>query len=418
MSHFVTIGERGSAAVLVLMCGLVGGLLAGCSSGGSQTRKEEPDISQEKLESGLEEAEQTLAEDTTETDAYMEKARLLRLKADSTTPTDRYIELHQEAWAGEETAISLDDDVREDVQERRRVVYDREMRRGESAYNRANKYEKEALYRQAIGYFGAAGATIQDSAGAKLHEAYARLQVGERSEVIPVLEQYVERSDRGKKDAYKILGRLYLDEGQAKRAVSLLDEAVRIHPSASDLQSLRLNAYNRAGDVDEALAAYREQVERTPNQAEYRYNYGALLLKARRYDAAVEQLQAAIEQRGDNADGQYNLGAAYLNAALARDDSITTIEENPEAFEDSTGGPDQKIERLRQRRQTLLRKAIPPLERARRIVEEREILNRKGDDLLRRDACRALLVAYVRTNRPNKAATVEECTDFAQMGRR
>jgi len=411
----MTAGRR--AALFFLTCGVTTALLFGCSSGGTQTRNVEPTIEPATLADNLQDVNDDLAEDSTDADAHLEKARLLRLKADSTVPADRYIALHQQAWASEETATSLDGDLRATVQRRRQRAYEREVRRGEEAYNRASKDEEEALFRQAFGYFGAAGATVRDSATPVLNEAYARLQVGEKKEVVPVLEEYVQRADTATRSAYKILGQLYVSGGEYERAIELLDRATAQHPTDKSLTALRLNAYNQAGDADEALAAYREQIEKTPKEPGYRYNYGALLLKAQRYDAAIEQLQAAVELSPDNAEGQYNLGAAYLNAALMRDDSLATVKNDPEALRETTLSPEQAVDRLAERRTTLFENAIPPLERARALVEKDRILQREGAKAVRRDACRALLVAYVQTQRPGKAAQVEDCTDFAESRR-
>jgi Putative Zn-dependent protease, contains TPR repeats len=301
-----------------------------------------------------------------------------------------------------------------DVQEQRENTYILEVQRGEEAYNRGSKDEDEALFQQAVGYFGAAATTMRDSARPALNEAYARLRIGQKDEVIPVLEEYVRRADTtGAAKPYRILGQLYVSNGQYESATMLLDRATLQHPGDEKLQALRLNAYNRAGDVDEALAVYREQIEQKPKRATYRYNYGALLLQARRYGAAIEELSRAVELQPDNAEGQYNLGAAYLNAALASDDSIATFKKNPAAA-DTTMSVDEQVDRLAERRDSLFEQSIPPLERARAIVDRDQALRRPENDDIRRDACRALLVAYVQTDRPGRAAQVEDCTEFAR----
>jgi tetratricopeptide (TPR) repeat protein len=251
-----------------------------------------------------------------------------------------------------------------------------------------------------------------------LNEAYARLRVEQETEVIPVLEEYVRRADTtAEAEAYAILGQLYVSTRQYEAATKLLDRGTAQYPGNDQLQALRLNAYNQAGDVDEALAVYREQIDKKPKRATYRYNYGALLLQARRYGPAVDQLSRAIELQPDNAEGQYNLGAAYLNAALAREDSIAALKKNPASQTDTTMSVDEQIDRLTERRDSLLESSIAPLERAREITEQDQILRRPEDDDIRRDACRALLVAYVKTDRPGRAAQVEDCTEFAQRQR-
>jgi tetratricopeptide (TPR) repeat protein len=193
-------------------------------------------------------------------------------------------------------------------------------------------------------------------------------------------------------------------------AVDLLDRATRNYPDDQELQALRLNAYNRAGAVDQALDAYREQIERQPTNATYRYNYGALLLEAERYAGAIAQLDSAVALRPSHVGSQYNLGAAYVNAALARDDSIAALEAGEDLASSDTTSRQERIDALAQRRKHYFEKAIPPLERARKMST--------AGSTLQQDACRALMVAYVQTGRPNRAAQVESCTGFTKPNAR
>lgn len=397
-------------------CGVVLVLLAGCASSSPEMDRAETALEGGEYGTALSSIEQALERDSSNTDAYLLKADVLRQRADSSMDPDVYADLFRRATAAEEKALEFEPDLRSEIERERRRVYDREIGRGERAYNYANKHDQSDLFPRAIGFFAAAAATQPDSARPALNEAYARLQVGQRKDVIPVLERYVERTDTAAKKAQKILGELYVSDGQYENATRLLDRATELYPGDREIQALRLNAYNQAGDVDEALAVYREQIEKTPTEASYRYNYGALLLKAKRYADAIEQLSAALEHRPENPEGQYNLGAAYLNAALVRDDSIATLEEDPDALRDTTMSVDQRIDRLVQKRQDFFENAIPPLERARRLTED-PYLQLEGKQQLRQNACRALLVAYVQTDRPNRAAQVEDCTGFARTAR-
>jgi len=369
-------------------------------------------------EAALARADEALERDSANTDAYLFKARVLRQMADSTMPPDDYIEVYGRAFDAEAEAMRLQEPaVGSDVRAQRQRVYDRELSRGESAYNRAGKYDDEASYRRAIGFFGAAAVTQPDSARPARNEGYARLKVGQTREAIPALERYVERADTAKKKAYKILGELYVSTQQYEAATDLLDRGTSLYPTDEALQALRLNAYNQSGDVDEALSVYREQVDAAPDKARLRYNYGALLLKAGRYPEAVDQLTAAVDLRPDDARGQYNLGAAYLNAALARSDSIAAADgEEGDGLPTIESISSGERERLDQRRTELFEEAIPPLERARALTEE-PYTDIENENTIRQDACRALLVAYVQTNRPNRAAQVQDCTGFARSRR-
>jgi tetratricopeptide (TPR) repeat protein len=412
------------SACLLCAVGVAWTLLAGCSSG-PELGEAETALEQGDYARALARANEAIAQDTANAfpDPYLFKASVLRRRADSTMEAEQYIDLYRQAAAAEDSALAIDEDVDDEVAEARGQAYQREVRRGESAYNRANKYERPEVYRRAIGFFGAARVTQPDSARAALNEGFARLRVDQRAEAIPVLEHYVDRADTVALDAYKILGELYTANGRYEAATDLLDEATRTYPTDRALQALRLSVYNRSGDVDEALAAYREQIERTPEQPTYRYNYGALLLKAGRYAEAIEQLERAVEIRPDNAEGQYNLGAAYLNAALADEDTLGTIQAAAVALRDSAAAglgdgnaPGQPTRPLSERRRALFENAIPPLERARTLTNQR-LVDIPEKEALRQSACRALLVAYVRTQRPGRAAEVEDCTGFAQARR-
>lgn len=380
-------------------------ILTGCGGSSPGVQQAESALDQQEYREALSGIERALQEDSANVDAYLLRAKVLRRMADSTMPPDEYKALHRRAREAEEDALSFDQSLRKDVRVRRLEIYDREIGRGENAYNRANKNEDQELYRRSISFFGAAGAVRPDSARPVLNEAFARLRVSQQEEVVPILEQYVERADTVAKRAYKLLGQLYLETDQPQEAVELLGQAGQTYPSDQELQSLRLSAYNRSGNVDQALTTYREQIEEKPNVATYRYNYGALLLEAERYADAITQLEKAIELRPAHLESQYNLGAAYVNAALARDDSISALEEGEISVPDTTE-IEERIEALTQRRQSLLEEAIPPLERARRMGGV--------SSAIRQDACRALMVAYVQTNRPNRAAQVEECTGFTE----
>jgi len=406
-----------TAMLMILCVGLVLGLVAGCGGSSPQVKTANTALQEGDYEEALSKIEQALEEDSADTGAYLLRAKVLRKMADSTTPPDEYTDLHRRAREAEEQALVFDADLREKVLKKRKRVFDREIDRGKLAYNRANKRGKQDLYYRAVASYGAAGIAMADSARPVLNEAFSRLRVGQRTEVIPVLETYVKRADTVSRKAYEILGRLYLANDEGKKAVDLLDEGVRAHPENRDLHTLRLTAYNQAGEMTRALAAYREQIEKRPKNVAFRYNYGALLLEAERYGEAIEQLKQALEIQPDHIGSQYNLGAAYVNAALARDDSIAALEETRGAMADTVASDtsnavasdttrQNRMEALLQKREDLFKEAIPPLERVRKMDD--------ASKSMRQDACRALMVAYVQTNRPGKAAQVEECTGLAE----
>lgn len=199
--------------------------------------------------------------------------------------------------------------------------------------------------------------------------------------------------------------------GSASLSATLGDEA-----PLAQIEGRLLNAYNRAGETEKAMAAYREQIDENPNNVTYRYNYGSMLLQADRYNEAIDQLQKAVDLEPGNVKAQYNLGAAYSNKARIVQDSITTlndslksisqqaVEENrePTAQEKKMVNElDSQLKELTERKQKLFRQAIPPLERARQMSD--------SDGSFRQDACSALVTAYVQIEQVKKAQKYEQC---------
>lgn len=183
----------------------------------------------------------------------------------------------------------------------------------------------------------------------------------------------------------------------------------------AELQNYRLNALDRTGNTKEAMRIYRQQIESHPENATYRYNYGSLLLRADRYDEAVEQLGRAAELDPDDPKKQYNYGAAYLNKGVVLQDSLVALRDSVlSENRQPTQKEEDMIRELDRQRRELFMKAIPPLERA------RQLSGRSGEYL--KQTCTALFQAYVQTEQEEKAKQVQECasqsagTDTTQQG--
>jgi len=170
----------------------------------------------------------------------------------------------------------------------------------------------------------------------------------------------------------------------------------------AELRNQRLNALNNTGQTERAVQAYREQIERSPENATYRYNYGSLLLNMNRYDAAAEQLKKAVEIDPNDPKKQYNLGAAYLNKGVALQDSLVSVRDSVmQKDREATEAERKMIKELNEKRLQLFRDAIPPLERARQLSG--------ATGQYRQSACSALFQAYVQTEQTEKAEQVKGC---------
>lgn len=398
---------RQSVLYAILSSALLIAVLAGCSAGNPYMSTAEDAMQAQSYERALANVDSAIARDTANVDAYLLKADVLREMADSTMPPDEYKEYYRRALQAEQRAIKMDPSVRSDAQTKQRLAYIQEYQRGADAFNRARKEQDNATYLRAASYFGAAAVTQPDSAGPYLNEAYARLNADQREEAIPLLESYVQRADSVQENAYTILGQLYLTNSRPDDAISILEQAGDQYPQNEEIQSLLLNAYNQAGRTEQAMETYREQIERNPENATYRYNYGSLLLEADRFDEAIEHLGRAVELDPQDPQKQYNLGAAYVNKGAAVQDSLNALQERiREADREPTQEEAQRLKELVQQRKQLFTQAIAPLEKARQMTDRAQ---------QRQRACSALFQAYVQTEQQQRAQEVQKCAEASSM---
>lgn len=394
---------RHSALYALLVGGLFLATLGGCSAGNPNLSSAQDAYEQNNYDQALSSVETAIDQDSANSEAYMLKASILRSMADSTTPPEEYDRLYQRAREAEEMAVKFNPGVRSQMNQRRRLSYVQQMQAGADYFNRGNQSGDSTEFVRAATYFDAANTIYPDSASAHLNEAYARLRAGQRSEAIPALQKHVDAADSVSSDAFEILGQLYLADDQSQQAIGILETAAEQYPEDSEINSLLLNAYNRAGEQERAMKAYSEQVEQNPENATYRYNYGSLLLNADRFDEAIEQLQRAVDLDPDNVQAQYNLGAAYVNKAASANDSIRVMQDSI-GDEDPSSEEQQQLKQLAQQRRQAFQDAIAPLERARQLAG--------SDSQYRTDICSALFQAYVQTEQQEKAAQVEECAGY------
>ena len=391
---------RLSALFALLFGGLI--FLGGCSGGNPNISAAEDAIEDRNYDQAIQSAQAALETDSTNAEAYQLMARAYSQQA-STAETP--------ARDAQDKAVEFDPSLRGDVKTSRQMTYVDEMNKGVEAFNTARESGDSTDYIQAAMYFGGANMIQPDSIDAHLNEAYARLNAGQRTEAISPLETYVSRADSVGENAYTILGQLYLTDDQTEKSITLLKEATEQYPENEEMQSLLLNAFNQMGDTERAMQAYRDQIEKNPNNAQFRYNYGSMLLNADRYDDAIEQLKKASEIRSDDAKIFYNLGAAHINKAAAIDDSITTIEDRArEADREVTSEEEAMLDDMVEQRRTQFSEAIPPLEKALQLSE--------SGSQYRTDICRALFQSYVNTEQDQKAEQVQSCAgmDDADMG--
>ncbi len=101
-----------------------------------------------------------------------------------------------------------------------------------------------------------------------------------------------------------------------------------------DVADYLARGYIRADNMEAAKNVYEKAVEVSPDNFNFRYNYGTILLENKEHDKAIEQLLKAGEIDPESADINYNLGAAYLNRGVATREALPEDSEDKSYIED------------------------------------------------------------------------------------
>ena len=251
--------------------------------------------------------------------------------------------------------------------------------------------DPEADVTQAVSLFNTTTELYPDSSQGYLGLGLAYLRSGEASEALPALERGTTAAPNDPVLAY-YYGRALVLADRPSDAVAYLEGAQTRFPDDDDIETMLLNAYTLSGETDQALTRYEAAVGREPENPAYRYNFGALLLQAERYDEAVEQLTEATRLAPTNSDAFYNLGAAYQNRAAALNEQANDTQDVDQA----NALIDQRNENLEM--------SLGPLMQAR-------TLSAGTDD--EPGVCDALFRVYTQLGRVDDAEGVSECAGIS-----
>src|SRR3954468_5665420 len=121
------------------------------------------------------------------------------------------------------------------------------------------------------------------------------------------------RGDPGNPLRHDAVAGLYLDAGQLDEAIAEFRESLRLNRDSAPTQYNLGFALSARGRRDEAIAAFEEALRIDPDYAQAHNNLGALLQLAGQSDAALEHYRRAAALRPDNLEAHTNLGQLLSN---------------------------------------------------------------------------------------------------------
>ncbi|MEM8558725.1 MAG: tetratricopeptide repeat protein [Bacteroidota bacterium] len=367
---------------------------------GSDGCASDPNVEGAKLEMrnqdydrAIELVDMALATNPDNVQALTIKGQALVEKANSERDPMARRPMVEEAITSLNRAMELSTEPSVDLQRAIQTAWVNEMQAGSRAFQRGA--EEDGSYLVAAQSFENAGMIAPDSTDSFFNAGLAFIAAQQSDSAIGPLETAVANGDAGA-DAYTYLSRLYVEKEMGDKAVETLEAGTDLYPDDEGLQIELLNAYQRSGETERAMAAYEEIIAANPDNAQYVYNYGSLLLQANRYDDAQMQLTKAVdlyEASGEpNARALFNLGASYQNEAVDLYEQIEGLDTNADA---------DQIAELETERKTLFEQALPPYESARELNEA------EGADATQ--VCNALFQVYAQLRMDEQARDAAEC---------
>jgi serine/threonine protein kinase/predicted Zn-dependent protease len=130
--------------------------------------------------------------------------------------------------------------------------------------------------------------------------------------------------------------------GDARGALDVTDEIVRLRPRSFDGWHARAIALSGLGRVDEAIVAFEHALELDPESARGRYNYGRELLKRGEFSKALAELQRGHELGSRNPDWS-SPSAKWVEQAK----QLVGLEKRMDAVRAGDGKPPTPAEKVR-----------------------------------------------------------------------
>ncbi len=112
------------------------------------------------------------------------------------------------------------------------------------------------------------------------------------------------------------LARINYDDKQYDKALSYLGEIQKLDPTNPFANRFMVQILDVQGKPEVALQTMAKLAKEQPNNADYRAQYGDMLLRNKKYIEATEEYEAALKIKPNDLDVIKVLGSAYKNYAV------------------------------------------------------------------------------------------------------
>ena len=106
------------------------------------------------------------------------------------------------------------------------------------------------------------------------------------------------------------IGRSYLELGRVDSARNTFEAVIEQNDSLAEAHARLAHLYDQNGDIEHGLPHARRALEHEPDNPDYRYLVGSMLLRSGQPDQAVEEFQQVVERKPGHSEAYYGLGQA------------------------------------------------------------------------------------------------------------
>jgi tetratricopeptide (TPR) repeat protein len=173
----------------------------------------------------------------------------------------------------------------------------------------------------------------QDNKEAYLHIGTAHQEIQEFEEAIDAYKQYLDTNPNQPWDVYAQLGICQMEAEQYADAINSFTKALEGYGDDITIIYKLAQAYEKAGQIDQAAATYEKLAQLTPEDTKRYYNMVIMMYNtAKMPEKASEVAKKLVELDPNDTEALYNLGYMYVqmeNYENAIDTFNKVIEKNP-----------------------------------------------------------------------------------------
>nr|AET24906.1 magnetosome protein [Desulfamplus magnetovallimortis BW-1] len=141
------------------------------------------------------------------------------------------------------------------------------------------------------------------------HIQWPLMQIGNAlSGMVNGYKRLFKMSDSDLKAMYLKQAKSMNQKGDTKKCVEFLENVVRIDNRDADIIYRLGVAYEKNGQPDSAIKAYKKVISLAPDNAKAHYRKAVLLIKKQDYENALTDLEEAIQEKPDSAELNFRLG--------------------------------------------------------------------------------------------------------------